>query len=57
MVKVVRIPFDEPAMVYCVSGDDKPLDVPNGSMCMEMDTSKVYLYDEESQTWHEWGGA
>lgn len=40
----------------CISTDDKPVDVANGSILMEMDTSKVWMFDYESTTWLEWGG-
>lgn len=34
----------------------KPTDgVGNGSAFVEMDTSKIYFYDSDSQTWLEWG--
>lgn len=37
--------------------DTKPTteDVGNGSCYIEMDTSKVWFYDEGSTTWLEWG--
>ena len=35
----------------CLSTDDKPTDVANGSSLMEMDTGKVYMYDEEGEQW------
>ena len=28
-------------------------EVENGSTYFEMDTSKVFMYDEENDTWHE----
>lgn len=34
----------------------KPTDgVGNGSAFVEMDTSKIYFFDSDSQTWLEWG--
>ena len=33
--------------------DGKPSHVPNGHMHVEMDTSKVYFYDEKNDTWYE----
>lgn len=39
----------------CVSSDQKPTDVANGSTLLEMDTSKVYMFDADSSTWREWG--
>lgn len=46
--------------VYDIAGlsaDSKPVteDVGNGSSFIEMDTSKVYFYDEAGHTWREWG--
>ena len=38
----------------CLSTDDKPLNVGNGSILLEMDTSKVYLYDLKNKVWREW---
>ena len=41
-----------------LSSDDKPIEfegakVANGSIFLEMDTSKVYAYDEDNETWRE----
>ena len=41
----------------CLSSDTKPTNdkaMANGSKLMEMDTSKLYLYDEKNKTWREW---
>jgi len=41
----------------CLSSDTKPTNdgkLENGSKLMEMDTSKLYLYDEKNKTWREW---
>lgn len=38
----------------CLSADTKPTDVANGSILLEMDTSKVYMYDEANSQWREW---
>lgn len=37
----------------CLSTDDKPTDeaMANGSKLVEMDTSTIYLWDKENQTW------
>lgn len=41
---------------FCLRDDTKPTrGILNGSDCVEMDTSKIYLYDEENQEWLEWG--
>lgn len=40
----------------CLSTDNKPTDgIMNGSKLLVMDTSKVVVFDEENQTWREWG--
>lgn len=37
-----------------LSTDTKPTDgVRNGSVFIEIDTGKIYLYDEEGAEWHE----
>ena len=42
---------------YGNSGDDKPTGTAlNGRAFVEMDTSKIYHYDADSQTWYEWCG-
>lgn len=39
-----------------LSTDNKPTkDVPNGSVFLEMNTGKVYFYNEAGQAWIEWG--
>ena len=39
----------------CVSTDNKPTEgIRNGSKLIEMDTSKIYIFDEAAQTWREW---
>lgn len=35
----------------CLSTDTKPVGMTNGSTLMEMDTGKVYMYDEENEQW------
>lgn len=35
----------------CLSTDTKPTGMANGSSLMEMDTGKVYMYDEEGEQW------
>lgn len=40
----------------CLSTDVKPTTgILNGSVLIEMDTSKVYFYDEANSQWREWG--
>lgn len=38
----------------CISTDTKPTNVANGSKLLEMDTSTMYLFDEESGEWCAW---
>lgn len=37
-----------------LSTDDKPLDCATGSIFMEVDTGKTYLYNSDAQTWVEY---
>lgn len=34
-----------------LSTDEKPMHVCNGAVFVEMDTSNVYMFDKENQTW------
>ena len=39
---------------YGLSTDEKPVDgVQNGEALVEMDTGKVFTFDEENKTWRE----
>lgn len=38
----------------CLSTDTKPTDCENGSVMLEMDTSKMYMYDAANAEWKEW---
>lgn len=41
---------------YCLSTDTKPIEnVRNGTCLVEMDTGKIYFFDETSGDWLEWG--
>lgn len=42
--------------VRCLSTDEKPTDVKNGSVLTEIDTGKQFLFDSDSRTWHEYSG-
>ena len=38
----------------CLSTDNKPTTgIANGSMCLEMDTGKIYAYNEAGSAWVE----
>lgn len=39
--------------LYGLSTDTKPANVSNAQMFVEMDTGKIYFFDEESKTWLE----
>ena len=49
----------QPMELYGLSEDSKPtgtfkgVKIENGSSFLEMDTSKVYLYDAENEEWKE----
>ncbi len=38
----------------CLSTDTKPDNWNGGSILLEIDTSKTYVYDEENEQWREW---
>ena len=40
----------------CKSDEEKPMDVAFGSRLMEIDTSTMYHFDDETQQWLPWGG-
>jgi len=43
--------------ISCLSTDAKPTrGIATGSVCIEVDTAYVYLFDEESATWEKVGG-
>ena len=48
---------DAPHTYYGLSTDEKPLDANNASKFIEMDTDKVFLFDEEGTEWLEAGGS
>lgn len=35
-----------------LSSESKPLDAPNGSTFIEMDTGDVYMFDATGKTWY-----
>ena len=44
--------------LVCLSTDTKPTTgIANGSVCLEMDTGKIYLFDEANAEWLEWGAS
>lgn len=48
----------EPPTYYGLSKDAKPtLYIQNGAAFIEMDTSKLYLFDASDSSWNEWGSS
>ena len=41
------------ADIVCLSTDTKPTGFANGSIILEVDTGKFYVYDEENAEWTE----
>ena len=41
-------------MCFGLSTDMKPINAPNGSKIVEMDTAKEYYFDGENKEWIEW---
>lgn len=38
----------------CLSGDSKPTTgIANGSLCLEMDTGKIFMFNEAGSAWAE----
>lgn len=49
--------YRRPITWYGLSTDTKPAEnVVNGSAFIEMDTGKLFFYDQAGGTWLEWGG-
>ena len=48
---------NQPHNYFGLSMDEKPVAVNNGSLYIEMDTGKIYLYDAEGAEWLEWNRA
>ena len=46
--------YDRPDLFFGISTDTKPSEVSNGSCFVEIDTSKVYFYNAEGDSWVEW---
>lgn len=49
--------YRRPMTWYGLSTDAKPTEnVINSSVFVEMDTGKLYFYDQTNEEWLEWGG-
>lgn len=47
-------PIGSAVVAAGLSTDSKPTDgIANGSMFVEMDTGKIYLFDADGETWRE----
>ena len=53
MITMKNIYGGVPAEIYGLSTDIKPTDVRNASVFDEMDTKKIFLFDEENGVWLE----
>lgn len=42
---------------YGLSTDAKPENPVNGDKIVQMDASKLLMYDAENETWQEWGAS
>lgn len=49
----IEVNGSNPAEVYLLSKDVKPMAVENGSVCYEIDTGKVFMFDAENKRWIE----
>ena len=54
-IKSVSIGNDKDLIeAACLSTDTKPTDgIANGSLCLEMNTGKIYAFNESGSTWVE----
>lgn len=44
--------------IACNHDDEKPIaGLANGSMCIEVDTGKLFLFDEDEEEWVEFGAS
>lgn len=48
---------NKPETYFGLSTDEKPITVVNGSCFIEMDTSTMYFFDEETTEWIPWSGS
>lgn len=57
MIKIVQSNLvgntDDRCVVVCNSSDEKPIaKMTHGSLCEEVDTGDVYIFDEENKQWN-----
>lgn len=53
MITTHKTPGTRVCEVYGLSTDVKPTDVGNASIFYEMDTKKIYMFDEANKQWLE----
>lgn len=52
---ITKFTVSESTTMFCLSTDTKPtVGVVNGSVIIEMDTSKIYFFDADGSQWIEW---
>lgn len=51
MVHIVTKILNGPSDVFLLSTDEKPLGLRNGSLCYEIDTGAISMYDAENKLW------
>lgn len=43
----------KPMVIYGASTDEKPTEYRDGSIFIETDTHKIFMFDEKNSTWRE----
>ena len=56
-IQIVDGVVKAPQTHFGLSTDDKPEDACNGECFIAMDTSKIYFYDADGESWLEWGAS
>lgn len=55
MISILKSGIKAPMQFVGLSTDTKPTSATNGSTFIEMDTGKIYFYNEDGQEWLEFG--
>ena len=53
MMTIIRVPGSNRVEIHGKSTDEKPNTYANASIFYEMDTQKVFMFDEEAKVWIE----
>ena len=53
MMTILKVPGTNRVEIYGKSTDEKPLQYANASLFYEMDTKKVFFFDEADKVWLE----